>query len=102
MWLHESYDSLVAPVFALLVLVLVAGIVVWVAALACVLVRGDSYEGASQLVWALVVLLAGPVGAVLYFLLARRNLSTRPPREPIPDRQHRAEAITHPWSDDRS
>ncbi|MDA8286809.1 MAG: PLD nuclease N-terminal domain-containing protein [Actinomycetota bacterium] len=74
---------------------LVAGLV-WFTALISVLTRNDDYELGSQLLWTLVILFAGPIGAVLYFVLTRESHLIA--REPVPDRRRRAEAIAHPWS----
>lgn len=76
--------QLTGSAIAVIALLVVAA-ALWISALVSVLLRGDDFERGSQLVWALVILLAGPVGAVLYFSLARHALVQD--LEPIPDRR---------------
>ena len=97
MFMASIVINLSGPVAVAAVLITLALAVVWVAALVSVLTRADAYASGSQLLWTLVVLLAGPVGAVLYFVLAREVRVTE--IEPIPDRRSRARAIADPWSD---
>ncbi len=59
-------------VVVLVAVFLVAGLV-WVMALISVLTRGDDFEVGSRLLWTLVILLAGPIGAALYFVLTRES-----------------------------
>ncbi|MHB1928539.1 MAG: PLDc N-terminal domain-containing protein [Acidimicrobiales bacterium] len=74
-----------------------AGVVLvfWLACLVAVLVNPDRYRNGTQLIWVLVVLLAGPLGGLLYLLLGRAG--RRVDREPPPPRAARGDAIRHPW-----
>ncbi|MDA8061008.1 MAG: PLDc N-terminal domain-containing protein [Actinomycetota bacterium] len=87
-------------IFVFIVISLVIGALLWISALVSVLVHRDEPERGSQLLWTLVILIAGPVGATLYFLLARR--APEVPREAIPDRRRRVQAIAEPWSSSAS
>jgi len=53
------------------VVMLVGGVLalVWLCALVAVLTNPDRYRNGSQLIWVLVLLLTGPVGALLYLAL---------------------------------
>ncbi|MGH9121000.1 MAG: hypothetical protein ACRDYC_03510, partial [Acidimicrobiales bacterium] len=79
------------------VILLVLGVVfvLWVSALVSVLTFQGRYIAGSQLIWILVVLLGGPIGAVLYFLMARDRRYE--PREALPDRRRRVHEIADPW-----
>jgi hypothetical protein len=92
--------QLTGSAIAVIATLLVVAAVLWISALVSVLIRGDDFERGSQLLWALVILLAGPVGAVLYFSLARHALVQD--LEPIPDRRQRTQAIAEPWSESKS
>lgn len=91
--------QLTGSAIAVIALLVVAA-ALWISALVSVLLRGDDFERGSQLVWALVILLAGPVGAVLYFSLGRPVQVQD--HEPIPDRRQRTQAIAEPWSETKS
>jgi len=73
--------------------------VLWLVSMVEVLTNDSRYRNATQLVWVLVLLLSGPVGAVLYQWLGpdRPHADDRPP----PGRQARLDAITDPWSETR-
>jgi hypothetical protein len=71
--------------------------VLWISALVSLLTSDEDFERGSQLVWLLAILLAGPVGAVLYFLLGRQPRTED--LEPVPDRRRRTESIADPWSE---
>lgn len=92
--------ELTGPAIVAIAVVCLVTAALWVTALVSVLSRADHFENGSQLVWTLVILLAGPVGAVLYFVLARGA----PARdwEPIPDRRQRREAIADPWTESKT
>jgi len=92
--------QLTGSAIAVIGALLVVAAALWISALVSVLLRGDDFERGSQLVWALVILLAGPVGAVLYFSLGRPVQVQD--HEPIPDRRQRTQAIAEPWSETKS
>jgi hypothetical protein len=71
----------------------------WLVSLISVLKNPDRYRNATQLIWVLVILFAGPLGALLYQCLGPvRTVSAGPP-EVVPDRRARSEAIANPWAD---
>lgn len=70
-------------------------LVVWVSGLVAVLTNADRYRNANQLVWVLVVLLAGPIGAALYFALGRQRRSVEAAGPA--GRAERSYAIGHPF-----
>jgi len=78
-------------------LIAAAAAILWISALVSVLLHDRPFRHATQLIWILVVILAGPVGALLYFLLGREGGPVYV--EPVPDRQGRADAIADPWSE---
>jgi hypothetical protein len=79
---------------------LLALAVLWLVSLVDVLTTPDGYRNGTQLIWVLVLLLSGPVGAVLYQCLGPDRVHLDPDREPLPP-GHRArrQAIADPWSD---
>jgi hypothetical protein len=82
----------------------VAGVVflalglLWLVSLLDVLTTPGGYRNGTQLIWVLVLLLSGPVGAALYQCLGpdrvHRDLDDKPP----PGRRARKDAIADPWS----
>jgi hypothetical protein len=71
----------------------------WLVSLMSVLKNPNRYRNATQLIWVLVILLAGPLGALLYQCLGPvRTVEARKP-EAVPDRRARSEAIANPWAD---
>jgi hypothetical protein len=81
-----------------IVVLFLAGIVslFWLVSIVAVLTKPDGYRNGTQLIWVLVLLLSGPVGAVLYQCLGpdRQHSDEKPP----PGRQARRDAIADPWS----
>lgn len=63
----------------------------WIWALvSAVSVEDDSmYQTGNKLIWVLVILLAGPIGALIYWAIGkpeqRRPRTRRPPNQPPPD-----------------
>ncbi len=80
---------------ASLPLVVAQGVVtLW--ALVAVLLNNDRYRNGNQLVWVVVVLLTGVIGALLYVLIGRQPWEVV--REAVPRRRQRLDAIRDPWS----
>lgn len=73
----------------------VAQAVVTLWALIAVLLNNDRYRNGNQLVWVVVVLLAGVVGALLYVLIGRQPWEVV--SEAVPGRRQRLAAIRDPW-----
>jgi len=69
--------------------------VLWLTSMVSVLTNPDRYRNGSQLVWVLVLLLAGPVGAILYQCLGPVRVEVH---EPHLDRKARSRAMADPWS----
>jgi hypothetical protein len=51
---------------AVVVLVLVFLAILWIASLISVITNPGNYRNGTQLIWVLVLLLLGPIGALLY------------------------------------
>lgn len=60
-------------VFAIFAVLMIAGIVFWVWALIdCIRVSDDSmYQSGNKLIWVLVIVLAGWLGAIIYLIVGR-------------------------------
>jgi hypothetical protein len=69
--------------FAFFLILMVAGLAFWIWALVdCVRVPDDSlYQSGTKLVWVLVIVLAGWIGAIVY-VVAGRPVSGAGPRQP--------------------
>ena len=84
----------------LLGVVVLALAALWLMSLVDVLTKPDHYRNGTQLIWVLVLLLSGPVGAVLYQWLGPVRLHVLVDDTPPPDRRARREAIANPWSEE--
>jgi Phospholipase_D-nuclease N-terminal len=74
--------------FAFFVILMVAGLAFWIWALVdCVRVPDDSlYQSGTKLVWVLVIVLAGWIGAIIYLAVGRpvQGAGARQPPSPWP------------------
>jgi hypothetical protein len=68
--------------------------VLWLVSMVAVLTNPDRYRNGSQMIWLLVLLLSGPIGAVLYLCLGPARVEHY---ESVPDRRARRDAIANPW-----
>jgi hypothetical protein len=73
----------VVGIFAVFV---VAGFVLWIWALVdAIQVPDDSmYQSGSKLIWVLVIVLAGAIGAVIYLIVGRPKPGAAPRQPPPP------------------
>lgn len=68
------------PFFAFFGLFALAGFILWIWALVdCVRVPDDSmFQSGNKLVWVLIIVFAGFIGAILYLLIARPKAGATP------------------------
>src|SRR5580658_883616 len=77
---------------------LLALAVLWLMSLVDVLTTPGGYRNGTQLIWVLVLLLSGPVGAVLYRCLGPDRVHRDRDDKPPSGRRARKDAIADPWS----
>jgi len=78
-------------VVGIFMVLFIAGLVLWVWALVdAIQVPDDSmYQSGSKLIWVLVIVLAGAIGAIIYLIVGRPKPGAaprqlRPPSGPLP------------------
>ncbi len=77
---QASFDlMMIAPIFFLVVFIALGGILLFVAALVTFL--NTENMGDDRVVWAIIIVLTGPIGSILWFIMGRpkfRKLSRLP------------------------
>jgi hypothetical protein len=64
----------------------IGGIALWIFALIdCIRVQDDSmYRSGTKLIWIIVIVLTQVIGAIIYLVIGRPELGTRPPAAGMP------------------